>query len=253
MQNRILGFNRRNRYIKIAVIVGFLILLDILLVLLVNIYTPYNSRYYTQTVTIPPKTSTYGIGLLLERAELINSPVLFTLYVKLGTFRSLKAGNYQFDSQMSLAEIVRRLQAGAEVTSGMITIPEGFNLLQIASALNSKAILNWQDFLAAAESPQYLARYNLGNNDTTVSAARTLEGYLFPDTYQFYPNIPAKKAVEMMLNRFDKKVLPVYDQYAQLKKVKLSLDKTIILASLIEKEAGNDAEKKSLLRCSIIE
>ena len=178
--SRFLGFNRRNRYIKIAVIVGFLVLIDILIVLYINIYTPYDSRYYTQTVTIPPKTSTYGIGLLLERAELINSPVLFFVYVKLCTFRSLKAGNYQLDSQMSLAEIVKRLQAGAEITSSMITIPEGFNLMQIAMALQSKAILKTQDFLAISQSPQYLARYNLEYSNSVYRQTIVL----------FYPSIP---------------------------------------------------------------
>ncbi|MFB3895700.1 MAG: endolytic transglycosylase MltG [bacterium] len=225
---------KRKNKIILAIII-FLIL-DILIILYFNIYTAYDSRYYTRTVTIPPKTSTYGIGLLLERAELINSPMLFVIYVKLGgAAHSLKAGNYQLDSQMSLAEIARRLQSGAESTSGLITIPEGFNLIQIANALQTRAILKSDEFLNAVHAPEYLARYNLKRTD--------LEGYLFPDTYRLYPDIPAKKAVDLMLNQFDKMVEPVYQDYLQKKKTKLALDEIITLASLIEKEAGNDTEK----------
>jgi UPF0755 protein len=222
---------RRNKII-IAIII--FLLLDILIILFYNIYTPYDSRYYSRTVTIPPKTSTYGIGLLLEHAELINSPLLFFLYVKIWS-PSLKAGNYQLDSQMSLAEIVRRLQAGAESTSGTITIPEGFNLAQIAAALQSRAIIKSDEFLNAVRTPEYLARYTIKRDN--------LEGYLFPDTYRLYPDIPAKRAIELMLNQFDKMVVPIYQDYLQKKKTKLSLDEIITLASLIEKEAGNDAEK----------
>ncbi|MCX7919564.1 MAG: endolytic transglycosylase MltG [bacterium] len=224
---------KRKNKIILAIII--FLLLDILIILYINIYTPYDSKYYSRTVIIPPKTSTYGIALLLERAELINSPLLFVLYVKLGgASKSLKAGNYQLDSQMSLAEIVNRLQVGAEATGSMVTIPEGYNLEQIANLLQSRAIVTATDFIAAAQSPEYLARYRISRNN--------LEGYLFPDTYRFYPNIPAKKAIDLMLVEFDKQVIPLYENAK--KHTKFSLDQIITLASLIEKETGGESEKK---------
>ncbi|MDI6784110.1 MAG: endolytic transglycosylase MltG, partial [bacterium] len=234
-----LGFYLKRNFVKrkykILLIVIIVLLIDILIVLGVYIYTPLTDQYFARTVTIPPKTSTYGIALLLERAELINSPMLFVVYVKLGgATKSLKAGNYQLDSKMSLAEIVKRLRLGAEATGAMLTIPEGYNLLQIANALQSRAILNAEDFLTATRAPEYLARYTISRDN--------LEGYLFPDTYRFYPNIPAKKAIDLMLNQFDKMVLPLYQESS--KHTKYSLDQIITLASLIEKEAGIDAEKK---------
>lgn len=220
---------------KIILGVGIFLLIDIFIILAITIYSSYSDQYYTRTVSIPPKTSTYGIALLLERAELINSPLLFVLYVKLGgASRSLKAGNYQLDSQMSLAEIVKRLRLGAEATGAMLTIPEGYNLYQIANALQSRAFINAADFLTATKSAEYLTRYNISRDN--------LEGYLFPDTYRFYPNIPARKAVDLMLNEFDKRVLPLYED--SKRHTKYSLDQIITLASLIEKEAGVESEKK---------
>lgn len=222
---------RRN---KIIIAIILFLLLDIFIILYYNIYTGYDSRYYSKTVIIPPKTSTYGAGLLLEQAELINSPLLFFLYVKIWS-PSLKAGAYQLDSQMSLAEIVRRLQSGAESTSGTITIPEGFNLTQIAATLQSRGLLKSDEFLRYVRISEYLNRYNLKRDN--------LEGYLFPDTYKLYPDIPAKRAIDLMLSQFDKMVVPVYHDYLQKKKTKLSLDEIITLASLIEKEAGVESEK----------
>lgn len=222
---------RRN---KIIVAIILFLLFDLLIILYYNIYTPYDSRYYSRTVSIPPKTSTYGIGLLLERAELINTPLLFFIYVKIWS-PTLKAGNYQLDSQMSLAEIVKRLQTGAEAAGGMITIPEGFNLLQISNALQSQAILNGNDFLKVTRASEYLNRYSIKRDN--------LEGYLFPDTYRLYPDIPAKRVVDLMLSQFDKMIVPIYQDHRQKKKTKLSLDEIVTLASLIEKEAGNEPEK----------
>ncbi len=206
------------------------IFVSILYILYANIYTPYDEKLEKKIVAISPGSGVYFIGLSLENENLIHSPFLFFLYTKLtGAGKHLQAGQYELNTRMSMADIVHIMQKGGKANQIQITIPEGFTLDQITSLLNDKNIVPVEKFITVISETKYLEKMNLHRN--------TLEGYLFPDTYQFFYNISGERVVEMMLNRFEEIAKPIYNKYSS--KTKLTLDQTIILASIIEKEANN--------------
>ena len=154
----------------------------------------------------------FKIAENLEKEGLIKNKFLFDFYViTRGMSRKLQAGDYLFSSSMSITEIVKKIISG-EVTKREVTIPEGFTIKQIEERLNLK----------------------LPETD--------LEGFLFPDTYQFSYGVGAEEVVRKMLDNFDKKLTPA------LRKEIAAQGKTIFeivtMASLLEKEVKTKEEKE---------
>ena len=186
-------------------------------------------------VTIPPGTSTFLIGLTLQEEKLIYSPTLFVLYTKfLKVNKKIQAGRYEFNTSMSMAEIVHDMEKGGKANEMMITIPEGYTLEQIASLLDSKSIVSEKNFKEATQEKSFLDQMKIHRD--------TIEGYLFPDTYEMVFQMNPDRAIEMMLNRFEEVALPIYNKYAN--RTNLTLDQAVILASIIEKEAGERSEMR---------
>lgn len=153
-----------------------------------------------------------GIGQIansLEGAGLIKSKILFTSYSLLsGSAKDLKAGTYLLTTDMSLPRLVAALVAGP-VEDIKAVITEGETLKEIEARLVRYGILKKND----------LARY----------PGKSLEGFLFPDTYRFFPNSSAKDIVEKILKNFNRKALPILAKTGDIYS-------TLIIASMIEKE-----------------
>ena len=156
----------------------FLILLLIVLLagaaatyLLVTPYGPQAARL----VTIPSGSSAESIGKILKRNGIVRSRWLFaaTARVRRGT---LKAGVYRFDHPAPLLAVYDRVRAG-DIFTIALTIPEGFNIFDIAAAAEKAGLATRQDFLAAEQHDTDLIQ------DLSANAP-SLEGYLFPDTYK---------------------------------------------------------------------
>lgn len=166
----------------------------------------------------------------LKNADLISSTFNFKLYTILtGRALSLKPGNYFFSPSMSLKEIVQKLWRGPNEEI-VVTIPEGFSLKDIDGILAGQGII----------IPEKLSGFNpleLSQEFPFLAGISSLEGYLFPDTYRFFSNSGAKMAAEKMLENFQQKVLPLANSY------QADFQKTIILASLIEKEVISDSDR----------
>jgi UPF0755 protein len=161
-----------------------------------------------KTFTIPPGSSVLKIGQILYDNNLIRSPRVFQLYVRLNNI-SLQAGDYSL-SPAKLPEIAQSLTKGKE-NEIRVTIPEGYRREQIAEVIESKLGIKQTDFLAASKG---------------------LEGTLFPDTYAFSKDATAQEVVKVMTDTFAKKT------------GSLNLTKNdIILASIVEREALTVAEK----------
>lgn len=218
-----------------SLFVTLLITVECVYIFYAHLQHPYDEKFYQKIVEILPKTSVYEIGVLLEHEKFISSPLVFLLYAKLsGVSSQLKAGRYFLSSRLNIPELLKKLKTGAEAASIRVTIPEGYTVLQIAETLQQKGIGNAEDFL---QSVKLFAQKN-----AKFANSCSLEGYLFPDTYFFYPGMPPEKIINKMYERFCNLVYPLYSQYTE--KTKLSLHEVVVLASLIEKEAQKDEEKK---------
>ena len=170
-------------------------------------------------VQIEPGTSSKVMGRLLEERGIIRSRYAFEV-VRLLKHGTLKAGEYRFDHPASVFTVYDRLRRG-DVYYRVVTIPEGYNLFDIATAVEAAQLSTREDFLAAA------------HQDTTLVAdldpkAATLEGYLYPDTYRFQRTDTPLTMLHAMVKRFR--------QEASQIGLAGDVHRTVTLASLVEKE-----------------
>ena len=169
----------------------------------------------------------------LRAQRVIPDEKLFSLWARLtGSDKKIQWGVYRFDPSLPPREILHRLVTGKRVFL-MATIPEGLTIKEIAELLAKMQIADREKFLAAAADPELLA--TLGLKD------KGLEGYLFPNTYQFTPMTSEKEIIVTMAEHFRKASEPFWVQLSS--DHKLSRHEVITLASIIEKETGIEAER----------
>ena len=170
-------------------------------------------------VEVLPGMGSRNIGALLAQDGIIRNRYAFDLWHLLrgGT---LKAGEYRFAERATLPGVYNRLVRG-DVYTRSVTIPEGFNLFDIAQAVQDAQLTSKEDFLAAATRNVALIR-------DLDPGAKNLEGYLFPDTYRFQRHQPASLMVGAMVRRFRQASasLGLEDNYHRV----------VTLASIVEKE-----------------
>jgi UPF0755 protein len=215
-------------------LLGFLLLLGLVaLALLYSIlYLPYGP--HTETfVDIAPGTSAVAIGDQLQRAGIIRSRYGFDLTRawKAGT---LKAGEYRFDHPVPLPEVYARLLRG-DVYTVSLTIPEGFNIFDVAQAVENAGLGSKEAFLAAEQQHTELIA-NLSPHATS------LEGYLFPDTYRFSRHATPEQMLTTMVRRF-RQVSAQLGLAAGANSEDADLARTVTLGSLVEKEVNQDSER----------
>lgn len=186
---------------------------------------PDNATY----VDIAPGTGTQAIAAQLEQAGVLRSRFAFDL-LRLARGGRLIAGEYRFDHAAPATEVYARMVRG-DVYTIALTIPEGFNIFDIAQAIEAVGLGKHADFLAAERSQTALIA------DLSPNAA-SLEGYLFPDTYRFGRHATPVQMLTAMVHRFRQVTAQL-----GLPPDSASLPRTIILASLVEKEVSQDSER----------
>jgi UPF0755 protein len=168
---------------------------------------------------IAPGTSSYRIAAALEKQHLIRSRYAFDL-LRLARGGTLKAGEYRFDHPARPAEVYDRLRRG-DVYTRSVTIPEGSNLFDIAARLEAAQLGTRDAFLAAAKA-------NVSLVADIDPDAKSLEGYLFPDTYQFERRVTPLQIQTAMVKRFRVE--------AAVLSLTGNMHKIVTMASLVEKE-----------------
>lgn len=150
-------------------------------------------------------------------------------------WKRVKAGEYKFTPQMSPLEVFRVLTSGVSVLHP-ITVREGENMYEVADALEELKLVNHETFLRLCKDPKFIAA--IGIKDPQ---AKSLEGYLFPDTYFLNKTMTAEDIVRGMVRKF----LAVWgpEQEARAKALGMSQHEVITLASIIEKETGAPQER----------
>ncbi len=212
------------------------------------------SREQTEKVfEVKKGESIFEIAKRLEEAGLIKNKYLFLcITIFKGKERQLKAGKYILSPSMTLQEILDILSKG-KTPIVKITIPEGWNLKEIAQYLEEKGlcqkeeffeIVGWQgvDYSKEKNLPQAQDFSNkfpfLKDKPKNVS----LEGYLFPDTYFVKKTATCQEIVKMFLENFSKKLTP--DLQEEIKKQKKTVFEIVTMASLLEKEVKTKEDKE---------
>lgn len=188
------------------------------------------------------------ISALLEQEGIIRNREFFIgMVTLLGKKREIKAGEYEFHTQMLPLEVLDSLVKG-QIKRHLVTIPEGYTLSQIGQLLEDLSIAGKTAFLQKATSPAFIASLGLfqhiSNQVEDPSKNRgglTLEGYLFPDTYHFIKEMEPEEVIRMMAHQFRKIFGP--DLIEKASQVGITPQEAVILASIIEKEASLSEEK----------
>jgi peptidoglycan lytic transglycosylase G len=208
--------------------------------------TPAGTSTTRITVEVPPGATDAAIAKLLVEKGLVRSELVFEYYVyQLGRQGDLQAGVYDLSPSLPPSQIVAALRqlGGTEVT---IRIQEGWRLEQIVAYLAKQPLtMNLDEFVQLVKDPppDLLAKYDFFAN---LPAGRTLEGYLYPDTYQVDQNASARQIVEKLLDTFALRLTP--DIRAAIAKQKINgkpmtIDQAVTLASIVEREAVLDKER----------
>lgn len=170
-------------------------------------------------VQIAPGTSSKQMARVLEERGIIRSRYAFDV-VRMLKHGRLKAGEYRFDHPASVFEVYDRLRRG-DVYYRVVTVPEGYNLFDIANAVEAAQLATREDFLTAAHKDVSL----IADLDPK---AMSLEGYLYPDTYRFQRADTTMTMLRAMVKRFRQEAAQIG--------LAGDVHRTVTLASLVEKE-----------------
>ncbi len=174
------------------------------------------------TITVEQGETLRSVSEELRDAHVIRSVPLFEhMVVIFGSDRNIAAGDYLFKSPAPVYVIAYRMTRGQYGTEQIkVTIPEGYSRSDIARLLNEKfPQIDIPTFLAMTESD---------------------EGYLFPDTYFFFPSVSMEDVVSTLKSGFNRKIQPIKDDIARSR---ASLKDIITMASIIEREASGDEDR----------
>lgn len=181
-------------------------------------------------VRIRPGMSSSQIGQLLEEQGVIDSQAKFWLAVKLNSADSrFQAGVFELQRNMRTGDALNVLINGHSVAV-RVTVPEGLNVRQVAKLFAEQGLVDEQEFLAEARS---FAPYDY--IEAVPEADYRIEGFLFPDTYDFANDVTPRDIMKRMADEFDSRL--TQDMRRQAEERQLSIYELVTLASLVEKEA----------------
>jgi len=147
--------------------------------------------------------------------------------------RKIRPGEYELDASLSSQEILAKLLSG-RVVLHPVTIPEGYNLTQIADVLSTQQVTDAKEFTKLVRDRAYIATLGI--------EADSLEGYLFPETYSFPRGTKAREVIKAMVDGLHR--VWSAEMQEQAARMKLSLHQVLTLASVIEKETGSKEERE---------
>ena len=202
----------------------------------------FSFELYLAPKTIPQKiffvveegTGVQGIARKLKDEGIIKKTWPFLLGYRLYfSSKSLKAGEYEFDLPLSTKKVLNMLSEG-KVYLHPITIPEGLTRREIGQHLASLEIITEEDFLEMSSKTDIIASLD--------SQAENLEGYLFPETYNFTKGTPAETIISAIVSQF-KEVFSA-EWLRRAAEIKMTPREVVTLASLIEKETSIPEERE---------
>jgi len=193
-------------------------------------------------IVIPKGSSVRSVSRILEEEGMVKDRRVFEIYCILNKMTErLKAGKYSIDNSLDVPGIVEVIVSGkALIDTVKFTIPEGYSLVQIMEKLKGLGVVSPESIQAALETEIY--DYDFISQ--IPDREKKLEGYLFPDTYEIYKETSAEAIVDKLLSRFNNIFTKEYKNRA--KELNMTIDQVVTLASIIEREAKLDSERKTI-------
>jgi UPF0755 protein len=185
------------------------------------------------TVTVAKGASGDTVATELAKAGVVANATMFRIQAQLmGATTDMKAGTYTFTTGSDYEPVIRRLQAGPEIVYVRITIAEGWGIPAIAARVQADLHIPSATFITLATTGAKRFHYSFLAGDPTDS----LDGYLFPKTYQFKAGVNATDVIGVMLAQYGKETAGLDYSYANSKG--LTPHGVLTVASIIEREAS---------------
>ncbi|HVE92357.1 MAG TPA: endolytic transglycosylase MltG [Actinomycetota bacterium] len=180
-------------------------------------------------VEVQAGQSTTAVAAMLERREIVPSALAFRLVAKARRLDGrIEAGSYELRRNMGVQAALDALSRGAVTKSVTITIPEGYTVKQVARKVGSRGPVSQQDFMQVAESGRVRPKI-------LPDRVRSLEGFIFPETYVIEEKDTAEQLLTRMVQEFESKTSAL--DWSEAESKGLTRHQALVLASLVEREA----------------
>ncbi|MEG2174924.1 MAG: endolytic transglycosylase MltG, partial [Oscillospiraceae bacterium] len=192
-------------------------------------------------ITIEEGLSPHQIAQILADKGVIDQPLTFRFYSSVRNRNGVfQAGRYVLNSNMSYDQIVIALRTGNTIKEEVtLTFYEGMSASGIAKMLEEKKVCKAEEFLERLKTVEFGYEFENMLPESSLRFRR-LEGYLFPDTYDFYVGEKVDSVLKKFMSNFQIRVFPKL--YNEILDAGMTLDEAITLASIVQKEAGDPKE-----------
>lgn len=235
---------------KILIISGVVIgLIGILIGLYIYLLTPIGKNE-TVEFTVHKGESKTEIISNLKEANLIKSKYATIIYLVITNQKNMQAGTYEFKRNMSASEIVTALNngdiKGIKKEEVSVLLVEGVTLKKYLKQISDVTNLDYEESLKKVNDTTFLKSlikdyWFLTEEILDPDIYYALEGYLFPETYNFYKNTSLEEVIRKMLNETSKRLEPLKEE---IESSKYSVHELLTIASIAEKEANSNEDRE---------
>ncbi len=221
-------------------IIGVSLLISTLVIITANDALALVKQDKDVTLTLTSDKTAEEMAELLQGKGIINYKQVFLLFLKVKKMDSFDKGTFDLNSNMDYGQIVSTLKREKKGSIVRVTIPEGYTIKQIAQLMEDQQVCSSEAFLITANT------YDFSHTvlkDVPMTENR-LEGYLFPDTYDFYVNENTVSVINKMLNNFEKRYTKAMRELTE--KNGKTIAEIVVVASLIEREAQLASERATI-------
>jgi conserved hypothetical protein, YceG family len=233
---------------------GFIVCLSVLFCALswmaANDVLSLNKAPVTADIYVGEAKDIKQVATELQTKGIIEYKWLFEIFASYSQEgKNIDPGTYTVSNQLDYRAIIIKLQqssgwSGEERMTATVLIPEGKTLTQIFQILSDAGVCAYETLLDCSQNYAFDYDFLSVRNTEDDSVQYKLEGYLFPDTYEFYLESEPEEAIGKLLANYKAKVTD--DMAAQAQSMGYSMNEIITIASLIEKEAGSDEERSTI-------
>ncbi len=189
-------------------------------------------------VKIPEGSTVREISAILSDEGIVRHPIIFRVYERLGGDHTFQQGGHRIGKGMSYRNIIKKLVSTPDVgvyETVTVLIPEGYEARMIAKKLSEQGLVDEERFMQELEEGDFDFDFLAGID----RKENRLEGYLFPATYELLVGESEHDIINRMLTAFQSRIVPLYEQSG----TSYTLDQIVTMASIVEREAANDAER----------
>jgi len=190
------------------------------------------------TVQLEKGMGAYSVATVLAENGIVENELFFKLYAKQNPIDNLQYGEFTLRGDMSYEEIVKEITTAKDLRETVsITVFEGSSVVRISKLVEEAGFCTAQEFIDVVENTDWSQFEFYQYVEDHEYKPFKMEGFLYPETYEFFPEATAYEIAEKMLAQFDSLVTD--EMYAQMKQQGFTLQDVVTLASYVEEEAGD--------------